>query len=97
MSKKCRIRVQPSLTNSSEAPSTHDSIASCPCVMLQQASRGETSQLTEKLTTIGPLQMQPIIDLPQTPLAVERITLPCTQQRVVVHIKSIGLYEGVVV
>jgi hypothetical protein len=41
--------------------------------------------------------MQPIIDLPQTPLAVERITLPCTQQRVVVHIKSIGLYEGVVV
>jgi hypothetical protein len=58
--------------------------------MLQQASRGEASQLTEKLTTIGPLQMQPIIDLPQTPLAVEGIALPSKQQRVVVHIKSFG-------
>ncbi len=55
MSKKSRIRLQPSLTNTSKAPSTHDSVASCPCVMLQQASRGETSQLTEKLTAIGPL------------------------------------------
>jgi hypothetical protein len=55
VSKKSRIRLQPSLTNTSKAPSTHDSVASCPCVMLQQASRGETSQLTEKLTAIGPL------------------------------------------
>ena len=64
------------MTEWGEAPLTNNSIASGTRVVLEKASGGESCQLMEEMTTIGPLELQSIVDLHVTPLMTHRIALP---------------------
>ena len=74
------MSLQPSLTAWSETPLTDNTGASRGWVMLQVASCGESTELTKQLTTVGPFQLQSVVDLLMTPLMGEGIPIPRTQQ-----------------
>ena len=71
-----RLRQQPSLTERGKAPLTNDSIPFGSWVVLEKASSGERCELAKQMTTIGPLELQSIVDLHVTPLMTHRIALP---------------------